>query len=392
VRNSVIVNRGQMYFNQGQDQRIRQAKQAQDQFARAIGQYHQAIALQPNQYQAHVNLAQLYQTQGRLGDALENLDRAIELHDRDASLYRTRGLLQLRCGNEQAALDDLDRAIALAPPGKSANLAADFIERGRILFRRKRYDAALESFEQAQRFHPEEFPRAHRLRAEALLELGQHTEALQAINRNLTRGGDDDHDAYLTRGLIRSKLARYHEAIADYTLALDAPPAKGTDPAEIDKIRAKTLAYRGWAYLILDAIRVAEHDFDEALKLDDQNGDAHSGRGNARIKQGKHESALVDIEASLKLGKPSSRLSYNAARCYALAVDAVGKNAAFDRAKLAQAQFYQSRALDLLRAALDQVPEAERAAFIKDYVETDPAWLALRRNSRFAEIVASGSR
>ncbi|MGE3808530.1 MAG: protein kinase, partial [Gemmataceae bacterium] len=73
VRYSVFVNRGLMYFNQGQDLRIRHAKQAQDHFARAIGQYHQAIALQPNQYQAHVNLAQLYQTQGRLGDALENL-------------------------------------------------------------------------------------------------------------------------------------------------------------------------------------------------------------------------------------------------------------------------------------------------------------------------------
>ncbi|MGE3805810.1 MAG: tetratricopeptide repeat protein, partial [Gemmataceae bacterium] len=387
VRYGVLVNRGVMYFQRG-EQAQADTKQVQHWLDRARREYERAIALAPDQYQAYVNLARLWQFQGQLDLALENLDRAIELRGSDSSLLRTRALLQLKRRQEDAALDDLERAVATAPALKSTNLASDHLERGRILYRKRRYQDALEAFETAQRMHPEEFPSAHRLRAEALLELGRHSEALLAINRYLTRGGEADHDAYLTRGLIRTKLSRFREAIDDFTLALAAPLAKVTE-GQADKIRAQTFSYRGWAYLLLNAVEVAEGDFDQAVKLDSQNGDAYSGRGNARVKQGKHEEALADIETSLRLGPASSRLSYNAARTYALAVDAVSKNAAFDRQKLSQAQFYQSRAIDLLRESLDQVPAAERAIYWKDFIDTDPALQAVRRSPRFAQLQAT---
>ena len=68
------------------------------------------------------------------------------------------------------ALPDLEQAIALEPVrGKSALLAEDQAERGRILYRQGRYKEALRAFDRAVAAHPTEYPLAHRLRAEALL-------------------------------------------------------------------------------------------------------------------------------------------------------------------------------------------------------------------------------
>src|SRR5262249_48683088 len=120
----------------------------QSKFEEAAAHLQRAIALKPEQYQAYANLANAYQDQKNLSAAAQQLDKALEVADRQtkagqvepsavALLHRNRARLHLLRGDADAALSDWDRALALAPSPE------DHAERGRILYREKRYPEAV---------------------------------------------------------------------------------------------------------------------------------------------------------------------------------------------------------------------------------------------------------
>ena len=112
-----------------------------------------AIKLKPDQYQAYASLAQVEFLQGRSGEAVAAMDQAVKaalaLVDRGAIdppmlglLYRTRSRFQLGRSDVPAALDDLDRAVAVEATDSPA-LPALQAERGRLLHRLQQYSEAI---------------------------------------------------------------------------------------------------------------------------------------------------------------------------------------------------------------------------------------------------------
>ena len=79
---------------------------------------------------------------------------------------------------------------------------------------------------------------------------------------------------------------------------------------------------RGWAYLRFDSPKLALFDFEAALKIDPADPNAYSGRGTAIARLGDHRAAVADARQVLALGKTNPRLTYEAARIYALAASA----------------------------------------------------------------------
>jgi tetratricopeptide (TPR) repeat protein len=187
---------------------------------------------------------------------------------------------------------------------------------------------------------------------------------------------------YRTRGLIRARLGNYPGAIADYDQALTLAP----DPA--------TYAHRGWTYLATDAPRLALPDFEEAIRLDPESGDAHNGRGYSRVRLGLYREAVEDAKTALRLGPTSPRLSWNAARIYAQAAGKLDADAARrDRKAVGLRSQYEQRAVHLLRQALDLTPAPARAAFWRDCIGADKVALnPIRRSPAFAQMAAEYSR
>ena len=85
-------------------------------FDEAVADLEEAIRLKPSLYQAHADLAQVYQRQGRLDDAAAAFTRGIACHPEPnvaAGLYRSRALLHayrsdITPAQHDAALRDLD--------------------------------------------------------------------------------------------------------------------------------------------------------------------------------------------------------------------------------------------------------------------------------------------
>ena len=129
--------------------------------------------------------------------------------------------------------------------------AEDHAECGRILFRQKKYAEALAAFDEALKAYPGDYGPAHRLRAEALVQLDRFAEAIPEMDAYLKTAGKPVADVFRARGLAHAKMREYDRAVEDYTQALDI------DQRENRPRNPETLAYRGWAYVLCDAPRLA---------------------------------------------------------------------------------------------------------------------------------------
>ena len=262
-----------------------------------------------------------------------------------------RARLRLERNEPALALADFDQAIQRENTNSPFQID-DHVERGRLLLSSGKFDKALNSFDAAlslQRDHS----LGQRLRAETLFRLGRFGEVIKAFDRYLETGKPRE-SVYQGRGLARAELGQYPGAIEDFTKALELHPTSAVQ------------AYRGWTHLVVDAPKLALRDFELAIELDPNNGDAYNGRGIVRVSLGQHREAIQDAAEALRRGPTSPRLLYNAARIYAQCPSP-----------------YRERALELIAKALSLLPAAERRAFWSTHIRSDAALVALRRNPTF---------
>jgi tetratricopeptide (TPR) repeat protein len=360
ARYALYVNRGVLRVHQGRlDEALRDLRQA--------------VALKPGQYQGYVNLAQAYLKGKRVEEALGQLDEAIRREPGLAALYRTRARVRLLRHEPDAVLADLDTAIRLEAGRPSADLAEDHAERGRVLHERGDLEAAVRACDAALALVPGHV-RAHRVRAEALLELERLPEALTALDACL-RHGPPDAELFRARAVVRTRLGQYPGAQADCTRALELVPD------------AATYAVRGWTYLVAEAPQLALTDFEESLRLDPERGDGYAGRGQARALLGRYRQAVADAEEAVRHGPGSPRLLYNAARVYAVAVGRLDTDLSLDaRAATVLRGRWQERGVQLLRQALEEQKPGDGARFWRSVIQADVRLNPLRRTAGFRQL------
>jgi serine/threonine protein kinase/Flp pilus assembly protein TadD len=360
VRYAVNANRGLL--------RLRQGKVAE-----AVVDLETAVALRPDECQAHLTLAQAFQRQMRFADAAREIDTAVRLRPDLPLVHRARGQLHLEQRGLDAAVRDFETAVRLEPAGSSSPaLVGDYLECGRIRHMQNRFQDAVAAYDHVLRIRPDHAP-AHHLRGEALLELNRPQEAERAFGQCL------EHDpvfgpALRARGQARVRLGDFAGAVEDYTRALQL------------QRDASILTHRGWAYFFTDAWKLAERDFDEAIRLDARPGDAHVGRGLARVMLGDYRRAIADVNTVLRQNKPETpEMMHNVACVYALAAGRVRADAGEGPCKALEAE-YRRQALAALRKTLLLVAPGQRLAFWQEKMCPDTALDAIRQSAEFVQL------
>jgi eukaryotic-like serine/threonine-protein kinase len=336
-----------------------------------------AVKVDANGIEAYLNLAVAHQGLGQWQQALEALNKAEKLAPYLPAIYESRARLHLKRGDWQAARADFEQAIAREPKGsRSARLAANLMEQGKLLDRAKNYPAALVSYDTALRVDPE-LGLAHRFRAETLLRMDRLTEAGNALDEYLKKARQVPANVYYARGLVYAQAKKPMQAIEMYTLGL----AQAPDDADIRR-------QRGWAYLQCDAANLALEDFDTCLQDRKDDLDALIGRGSARMRLRKLPEALEDARAAQQRGSLSDRQSYHLARLYGQAAGQLESATGLPAQKAAAWQLagVKEEALDCLQHALQQLPAEKRASFWRQQVQTDPAFAALRATDRYVSL------
>ncbi|MFF9041140.1 tetratricopeptide repeat protein [Streptomyces sp. NPDC014892] len=218
-------------------------------YERAVTEYDQALALDPDSAGAWQGRAVARAHTGDYAAAVADLDRAHALAPDDVTTLALRGDYHRLLGDPDAAVADLDRAVALDPVRRST-----WASRGAARHAQGRLDEALADLDRA-------------------LELdGAYVWALMRRAR-----------VRRSRGERERQLADLHHAVA---LDPDAPLPR---------------CERGDALRAADRDEEALADYDHAIALNPVYASAYAGRGVSRAKLGRHGEALTDLDTALAL-------------------------------------------------------------------------------------------
>ena len=150
------------------------------------------------------------------------------------------------------------------------------------------------------------------------------------------------------------------------------------------KTDAETLTQRGWAFLQLEAPRLALADFEAALKLRPEHASSLCGRGHARVLLGQVSEAVRDGEAALRLRRTAEQ-ELLAACIYARAAGLLSLTQRTPGRPAPEAP-YEERAAELVCKALRRVPEEKRAAYWRTHIQPEPALKAIRRHPKVVRL------
>jgi serine/threonine protein kinase/predicted Zn-dependent protease len=359
VKYATLVNRGAMDFKRNR-------------LATAVDHLCAAIALREDDFQARVNLAQVYQRQERLTDALVQLNEAAKHHPRESLIYRERARILQKLNRAAEAARDLELAAAGSPPTEKAD---DLTKLAELRCHQQRYVEALATVDEALVLVPD-LPEAHFWRGAILVELKRYSEAIQSFDR-YTRWREPGLELYITRGLCRASMANFVGAIDDYSRAIELKP----DAAIYNS--------RGWLYALSGSLRIALDDFERALQLDSKRIDPLCGRGLVLVGLGRVDDAVKDAKSVLERGPQTSQSAYKVACIFALASVQVAPTTDRNVLKVVSLrQEYKRQALDLLEQAVLLAPLPEREPFWRNVIEADIHLLPLRGTLEFKQLRA----
>jgi len=186
-------------------------------------------------------------------EAMQDFNKAIEINPAYPTAYLNRSMLYLERNENQKALEDYERYMALIPlRDAKGNLLNSLLSdahrhRGVVHFRMAQYEKALSDFNAAMKY--------------------------DILN----------YDNYLNRALTYMQQKKYDQAIRDFTLCHQSVP---NDPDVLNN--------RGVCHLRLGHLESALEDFNQAIALNDQNPSYYINRAIVYRKMGRLAEARRD--------------------------------------------------------------------------------------------------
>ena len=271
-----------------------------------IEDYNQAIIINPNYAEAYNSRGCARYSSGDPQEAIKDFTQAIEINPNYAKAYSNRGNARSYLGDYQAAIEDCNQAIKINP-----NHATAYNNRGNAHSDFGDYQEAIEDYNQAIKINPN-YVHAYFNRGFALDELEDYQAAIkdytQAIKIN-----PDYADAYNNRGLVRSKLEDKQEAIEDFRQAADLYKQQGQETDYQNALNhIKQLEKKDYYNEAIE--KYNKEDFDGAIenltqviKIDIEDAEAYSNRGNAYYRLGDYQAAIEDFCKAADLYKQKAK-------------------------------------------------------------------------------------
>jgi tetratricopeptide (TPR) repeat protein len=265
---------------------------------------------------ALVNRGAAYWYVNKMKAALDDLDRAIALDPKNARAFRERSNANRTSGRLDRALSDANTAVRLDPNDPKAfdfrgnvfnnnrqydraiedynealrldpKYAQAFMDRGVANYFKQDYQAAIKDYDESIKLNPKH-ARAYTNRGAAYKKLGMDEKAL-ADESEAIKLDPTVPEYFDNRGLSYQKNGDYDRAIADYNEAIRIAP------------KANFLTNRGDSYQFKGELDRAIADYDRALKLNPGFYLAYNNRGAAFRKKGDLDRAIENYEQALRV-------------------------------------------------------------------------------------------
>ena len=189
----------------------------QGKLTEAIEQYERALQLKPDEAEAYTNLGGVLARQGKLTEAVQNCERALQLEPDYAEAYYNLAVALAAQGKLPEAIKDYQRALQLKPdyPEACNNLGVALSEQGKL-------PEAIKNYERALQLKPD-YPEAYYNLAVALSEQGKLPEAIKDYERALQLKPDYP-EAYNDLGIALGEQGNFSEAVQSFQRALQLKP------------------------------------------------------------------------------------------------------------------------------------------------------------------------
>lgn len=251
------------------------------------------IAQRPHNYRAFNNLGRTLALQGRFEEAVNYIDRSLELDPTYAEALNNRGFVSLATGDIDAALDFTTRALQASPSfGKARQMM------GNILMAQERYEEALHQYRQALPTSRNKHLVLNN-KGQALAALGRLDKAVRQYRRALKKSPRDP-DILTNLGLVLTRQGNYADAVRSYEKALAEDEAWAVSNAyAISNTRAVSHNGLGVTLVSLGQLERAEEHYAEAVQADPGFSEAFNNWGLLLAGQGRTDEAIRRFTSAL---------------------------------------------------------------------------------------------
>ena len=235
--------------------------------------YRQAIEIDPKRAQGYLQLAVVYRQQGKAEQTEELVLQALEAAPENPEPYRWLAQIREQQQRSDEAINLYRKIMELQPAG--VEISDAYVHIGNLLFAQKRYDEAVQEFQQAVQSDPMNTDAYYNLGAvfeqqdkvDSAVELYRKVLEFQPI-------GIAASDAYVRVGNLLRGQKRYDEAAQEFQRAIQHNPAN-----------AGTYYDLATAYEHLGDTKLALKNYIKATELAPKYRDAYVGRGRIYAKQ-----------------------------------------------------------------------------------------------------------
>ena len=203
----------------------------------------------------------------------------------------------LKEGKHDEAIENLNKAIELTP-----NNAGAYRVRGLARHMRGDYDKAVSDLSQAIEMDPKDAP-AHGMRGNAYRERKEYDKAIADLSRAIELVGDDFY-VRSSRGIAYSEKGEYDKAIADLSRAIELKP----DDVALADI-APVYGLRGVSYYEKGEYDKAIENYSKVIELVPDSVEAYINRGSAHGEKREYDKAIEDYDKAIEL-KPDLLEAY----------------------------------------------------------------------------------
>ncbi len=163
-------------------------------------------------------LGNIYLKQGKMDEALDHFDRAVEANSGDLSACVARGYILAQKGDTDGALIEFERCVQLAPNDLTSRRNL-----GGVLRQVGRNEEAIEQFEEALAVAPDDLLTIQNL-ADLYRIVGRNDYSLQMM-QHWVELAPDDYNSHKNLSLMYRDVGQVAEAITQARLAVELSPA-----------------------------------------------------------------------------------------------------------------------------------------------------------------------
>jgi tetratricopeptide (TPR) repeat protein len=248
-----------------------------------VSVWSRAVAVTENNYAAHNNLGRAFYLQGRMDEAIREIQEVTRLNPGFAEAYCNMGRAYVAKGRVDEAIACYQKALEVRPDYVAAHNSL-----GSLLLQKGQVDQVLVHCQKALELEPDNVTARNNL-GFAFSLMGRLDEAVAQLQK-VVEIQPDNEVARNNLGSVLLRLGRVDEAISHFRSALKLQP----DSAETHNNLAGALLSR-------KQVDEAVHEFQAAARLQPDAAEIHRNLGYALGRQGCLDEAIHELQEALRL-------------------------------------------------------------------------------------------